>query len=250
MSMLASAKNTSENTRPRRVLLYGTAGIGKSTFAAAAPGAVALQTEDGMVGINCMSPGVLGNYDQVTNFLKELLTEEHDYSTLVVDSVGWVERFMRTWVTQRAGKEEWGDFTWGEGTKLLEAEWERFLRLIEEVNVKRRMMIVMLGHSEVVRFNDPHSESYDQYNLDLSKSVAPVTIRWADDVLFANYRNFVTKEEQGWGKTRNVAAGSSDRVIWTVGKPSHIAKNRIDNIPETIPLDWNVFMGYFTQPIS
>ena len=38
---------------PRRVMLYGTHGIGKSTFASSAPNPVFLQTEDGLGEIDC-----------------------------------------------------------------------------------------------------------------------------------------------------------------------------------------------------
>ena len=40
-------------TAPRRVMLYGTQGIGKTTFGAMAPRPIFIQTEDGLAGIEC-----------------------------------------------------------------------------------------------------------------------------------------------------------------------------------------------------
>ncbi|NRA38502.1 MAG: AAA family ATPase, partial [Planctomycetes bacterium] len=39
--------------RPQRTLLYGTAGIGKSSWASCAPEAIFIQTEDGLDSIAC-----------------------------------------------------------------------------------------------------------------------------------------------------------------------------------------------------
>jgi hypothetical protein len=40
-------------TRPPRVIIYGSEGIGKSTFGAEAPRPVFIPTEDGLDGIAC-----------------------------------------------------------------------------------------------------------------------------------------------------------------------------------------------------
>ena len=52
MNALASIL-TGAKPGPRRMLVYGTAGIGKSTFATCAPSPVVIQTEDGLNEIDC-----------------------------------------------------------------------------------------------------------------------------------------------------------------------------------------------------
>ena len=51
MSLLTSII-TGAKSGPRRLLVYGTAGIGKSTFATCAPSPVVIQTEDGKFAVD------------------------------------------------------------------------------------------------------------------------------------------------------------------------------------------------------
>jgi hypothetical protein len=52
MSLLAQVQS-GKRLAPRRVLLYGTHGIGKSTFGASSDKPVFVQTEDGLGEIDC-----------------------------------------------------------------------------------------------------------------------------------------------------------------------------------------------------
>ena len=52
MSMLDNIQTGREN-KPPRIMIYGSEGVGKSTFGASAPGAIFIQTEDGLGEIDC-----------------------------------------------------------------------------------------------------------------------------------------------------------------------------------------------------
>ena len=52
MGMLETIQSGREN-RPPRIMIYGSEGVGKSTFGASAPGAIFIQTEDGLGEIDC-----------------------------------------------------------------------------------------------------------------------------------------------------------------------------------------------------
>ena len=73
--------------RPRRVLVYGTHGIGKSTFGSMSEQPIFIPTEDGLGGIECERFPLAEKYENVLAALGELFTEQHDYQTVVVDSV-------------------------------------------------------------------------------------------------------------------------------------------------------------------
>jgi len=72
---------------PRRVLLYGTHGIGKSTFGSMAERPIFIQTEDGLGGIDCERFPLAEKFEDVLAAMAELYTGEHDYRTVVVDSL-------------------------------------------------------------------------------------------------------------------------------------------------------------------
>ncbi|MFQ5734290.1 MAG: AAA family ATPase, partial [Planctomycetaceae bacterium] len=72
---------------PRRVMLFGTHGIGKSTFGAMAPGPIFIQTEDGLGEIDCDRFPLTQSFDDAMQALSELYTAEHSYRSVVVDSL-------------------------------------------------------------------------------------------------------------------------------------------------------------------
>jgi len=77
---------------PPRVLIYGTEGIGKSTFASQAPKPIFVQTEDGLGEIECDKFPLAQSFEEVQEALTSLHQEEHDYQTVVIDSLDWFER--------------------------------------------------------------------------------------------------------------------------------------------------------------
>src|SRR5690348_4280604 len=79
---------------PRRTMLYGVHGVGKSTFGAAADRPIFIQTEDGLGDIDCDKFPVAGSFTEVIGMLSELFTERHAYRTVVIDSLDWLEQLI------------------------------------------------------------------------------------------------------------------------------------------------------------
>lgn len=76
---------------PRRVLLYGIHGVGKSTFASRAPNPIFIQTEDGLGDVDCVRLPLATTFDDAMKALMELYADDHPYQSLVVDSMDWLE---------------------------------------------------------------------------------------------------------------------------------------------------------------
>lgn len=93
MNALASIL-TGAKPGPRRMLVYGTAGIGKSTFATCAPSPIVIQTEDGLGEIDCHKFPVASSLAAVPENLGALYAEDHPYRTVVIDSLDWLERLI------------------------------------------------------------------------------------------------------------------------------------------------------------
>jgi len=77
--------------RPPRLLVYGTPGIGKSTFRASAPSPIFVPTEDGLDEINCAKFPLATSYEDVSQALGDLAAQPHDFGTVVLDSLDWLE---------------------------------------------------------------------------------------------------------------------------------------------------------------
>jgi hypothetical protein len=94
---------------PRRTLLHGTHGIGKSPWGAMADAPIFIQTEDGLAGIGCERFPLATRYADVIAELSELYTQPHEHHTVVIDSLDWLERLIGADVCQKRGVENMED---------------------------------------------------------------------------------------------------------------------------------------------
>jgi hypothetical protein len=230
--------------KPRRCLLYGTHGIGKSTWAAAAPRPIILATEDGLDDIGVDRTPLLTSTQQVGQWLIELGgPEDHGYQTLVIDSLDWLERLIWSSVCEDGSKQSIEDFGYAKGYKFALKKWDRVLQMLDAIRA-RGMNVVLLAHARVEKFSPPDGESYDRWQVDVHKDAAPMIQEWADEVFFATYRvNTITKED-GFKKSRTRAVGSGDRIVYTSEAATHAAKRRI-TLPNELALDWNEYQKHW-----
>ncbi|MEZ6008797.1 MAG: ATP-binding protein [Planctomycetota bacterium] len=86
-----------------RVLLVGTEGVGKSTFAADAPSPIFLAAEDGIRHLDVASFPEPTSFADVMDAIRTLQTEPHEFQTLVIDTIDWVEPLVFEAVCQQNG---------------------------------------------------------------------------------------------------------------------------------------------------
>ena len=92
--------NKGKQNLPQRVVLYGPEGVGKSTLASAFPAPVFLDTEGGTSHMDVTRFDKPASWQGVTDAVKQLQDEDHDFKTLVVDTVDWLERMLAEYVTR------------------------------------------------------------------------------------------------------------------------------------------------------
>ena len=81
--------------KPPRILIHGTAGLGKTTLAASIPGVIFIQTEDGLAGVADVPHFPLAkSYDDVMSALHELANEKHQFKAIAIDSLDWLESLI------------------------------------------------------------------------------------------------------------------------------------------------------------
>jgi hypothetical protein len=221
--------------KPPRMLVYGVAGIGKTTLSAGAPAPIVLQTEDGLGTLDVPAFPLAKTFADVMDALQALATEQHEFKTLVVDSLDWLEPlvYAHTCQTNKWGSIE--DPGYGKGYMAAMAFWRDYISAINYLRDEIGMTIVQLAHSQIRRFESPETEPYDRYELKLQKHTAALVMEHSDVVLFANYRVGVTKAEAGFNKKVSRAIGSGERVINTTERPAWLAKNRYA-MPDQIPM--------------
>ena len=226
--------------RPPRLLTYGVAGIGKSSFAAAAPGAIVVQTEDGLGSIDVPTFGLLRSFDEVMQAIGSLYSEEHDFQTVVLDSLDWLEPLIWQHTAQLHNQPNIEAFGYGKGYLAALDSWRAVLEGLNALRDERGMAVVLLSHPEIKRFHSPQTQPQDRYQPQRPPRASALVQEHVDAVLFANYRVTTLKSDAGFGKkvVRGVSGG--DRLLHTVERPAFLAKNRF-GLPETLPLSWPDF---------
>lgn len=225
--------------KPRRIMLYGVYGIGKSTFAAGAPDAVFLPTEDGIANIDCESFPLSKTYEQFMGYLSELCTEDHDRKTIVVDTLDWLEQLLWRDVERKQCVTSIEDIGYARGYTFACKQWRQILNALDYLRDHKGMDCLLLAHAKIERFSPPDNDPFDRYSPKLHKLAAGIMQEWCDEVLYANYRVFTKTEGEGFTK-RTQGVGTGERIIHTSERPSHLAKNRA-NLPETLPLSWQEY---------
>ena len=234
-------------TLPRRVMLYGVHGIGKSTFGAMAPNPVFIQTEDGLANIDASRFPLSESFDDVMAAVMALYTEDHDYQTVVVDSADWLEQLIWKEVVRRRPTTERGrdvtsieDYGFAKGYTYALEPWREVLDGLNALRNERGMMVILIAHAKIERFENPETDAYDRYSPRLNKHASALLQEWCDEVLFATYKVHTKQTDEGFDKTRTRGIGTGDRIIRTTERPAHMAKNRMD-LPEEMPLEFATY---------
>jgi hypothetical protein len=234
-------------SKPPRIMCYGQEGIGKSTFGSQAPKPIFIQTEDGLDEINCDKFPMATKYDDVTEALADLRREKHTYETVVVDSMDWLENLIWDKLCDQHSVTsiEKVDGGYARGYTHALKYWREIINHLNVLRNQRGMVIVLIAHSKVERFEDPESSSYDRYSPRLHKHAAALVSEWVDAVLFATRKIRTQTEDAGFNRKRTIAhvlgKDGNERILRCVGGPSCVAKNRYA-ITEVLPLSWAAFI--------
>jgi len=136
------------DARPPRLLTYGVAGVGKTLFATSAPHPVVVQTEDGLGTISAATFGVLRSFDAVMEALGSLYTEAHDFETLVVDSLDWLEPLVWQHTARTHNQPDIESFGYGKGYLAALDTWRSFLDGVNALRDERGMGVILIAHAE------------------------------------------------------------------------------------------------------
>ncbi|MEX0678366.1 MAG: ATP-binding protein [Pirellulales bacterium] len=239
-------------SRPPRILLYGVEGIGKSTFGSLAPNAIFVQTEDGLDEIDCDKFPLATTYEDVIAALTELHGQEHGYESVVIDSLDWLERLVwdRLCIEHGVTSIEKVDGGYSKGYTHALTYWREIINHLNALRNARGMVVLLIAHSKVERFEDPESSPYDRYSPRLHKHAAALVSEWCDAVLFATRKIRTQSEDSGFNRKRTIAHAigkdGGERILRCVGGPSCVAKNRY-GITEELPLSWAAFIQALTS---
>lgn len=247
--------------RAPRMLLLGTHKIGKSEFACGAtrkgnkrdkiglnkPIVLPIKGEEGVDDLPVPSFPTLNDFDAVLEALGVLYAEDHDYRTVVIDSASALEPLVWDHVCSQhnVGSIEKVEGGFGKGYVEAAAAFRLLLEGLDALRAEKNMASIIIGHVKVKRFDDPGTDSYDQYQFDVHDRVSNLIARWADLILFCNTRTVVKKEDKGFNKERHRAVDTAGgaHFLYTQARPAHPGGGRgiYGQLPYELPLDWSAF---------
>lgn len=230
--------------QPFRVVVYGQEGVGKSTFGANAPSPIFLGTEKGTHHLDVARFPAPETWEDVLEAVRVLTEEEHDFQTLVLDSLDWAEPLCWDYVARQAGKKHIEDIGYGKGYVAAVDQWRVLLAALDRLSERKGMNVILIAHAQIKTFKNPIGEDFDRYALQLHEKSAAVIRQWPDAMLFARHE-VVAKEQDK--RVRGIDTGL--RVLETMHAGGWDAKNRYD-LPEQIELAWDVFARLAREGLS
>lgn len=235
---LASIKR-GVTSAPMRVLLYGPEGVGKTTFGADAPAPIFLGTEDGFGLLDVARFPAPRAWREVLDALTVLERDAHEFRTLVLDSLDWLEPLVWAEVCRTNGKRDIEAFGYGKGYIAALDTWRVLFAGLDRLRRAKGMHVVLLAHAKVARFNNLEGSDYDRFTLKIHEKAAGLAKEWCDAVLFANFAGILVAKDDN-GKSKGKAVGTPVRTLYTERRAAFEAKNRYA-LPPELPLSWADF---------
>jgi|SRR5271155_111726 len=229
-------KRISEGKQARepRILLYGGDGVGKTRFAAGAPDPFFIDVNRGSLQYD-VKRVMPETWSETIEWIGAVESGVVKCKTIVLDSVSDLEHMGNTEFFPNTTIDKWdGGYGRGEGYAL--TRWRELLAALERV-WKTGKTIILIGHMQVKKFDDPSGPGYERYEVAARQKIAGLLRQTTDYVLFA--KEEVAQQKVG-GDMKAVTNGT--RWIHTQRSPAFDAKSRGTTLfPERVLLSWDAF---------
>lgn len=215
LSLPTKMSKANPDVRRYVTLLYGRAGVGKTTLAASYPGAVFLPTEPGTKGLDTYEIPEDGtgirNWDQVRAAVDVLEADgAKTFQTVVIDTVDRAYEMAMAWTCEQLGIEHVSEDASGKRdrsgkgwTELKKEFTTQLYRLIEA-----GYGLVLTSHSKVASIESSTGLEYDVIQPSMSGQALGV-IKSITDCIF--YAEFV--KSAGDGRTKRILVTEGDELI-------------------------------------
>lgn len=226
MSILQQA--TKPKDRAVIATITGDAGVGKTRLAATFPNPIFIRAEDGMQSIPAdQRPDALPVIEKVAQLweqLTALVQEDHNYQTVVIDSVTALERLFIQHVVDSDPKQpksiNQAIGGYGAGMRAVGAMHQRIRKAAGILNT-RGIHVVFIAHADTVTIELPDQDPYTRYDLRLGKHSVPP---YVDDVDLVGYLRLETFTKGDGERKKAISDGTRQLVTYT--SAANVSKNR------------------------
>lgn len=224
-----------------RILLYGQAGIGKTTLASYMPNPLFLDLQGETSHIDGVARVDIDSWDSLRAAVRDAKLWGQ-FDTLVIDNLTRAQQMAVAWVCanipDKGGekRDSLEKFAYGGGPQLLADTFRTILPDLDRVRAAGKH-VLLIAHDIVDKVPNPNGENFLRCEPDLYQSgtgknttnIRSAVVQWADHVLAVYYDVAVFDG--------NKARGSGTRTIYPNPLPTHLAKSRV--AWEPVPYDLN-----------
>lgn len=216
-----------EKTPPRNdlrdltILIYGVPKIGKSTFCAAADGAIFLATEAGLNHLDVYQTPI-NSWTELRAAAAELAAGKHDFRTVVIDTLDEAYRMCLDDVCKQHKMVHPADEDFGKGFALVNNEFARVIGGLARMPYG----LFLTSHAKTIEVKTK-TEKFNKIVPSLPNGARSLALNLCDVILYAE------------------ADGHDTRVVRTKPTTIYEAGDRTGRLPETMPLDFAAFVAAF-----
>jgi hypothetical protein len=229
--------------------IMGDPGTGKTTLAATFPKPIFIQVESGMESIPedkrpASFPPLKGDTDLLMDQLRGLYAEEHDFKTLVIDSVTQLEtEFCNKVIASDKNNPRTINQAlsgYGSGYEAVAMEHLKVYKACEMLKDHRNMNIVFLAHTKIKSVDLPNVDPYMVYVPRMHEKSLQAYVHLAHLVGILREQVFVNGADTK-SKIKKAGKASSGGIVLTAYKTAWVpsAKNRC-GITTDIPVELGV----------
>lgn len=234
-----------EEFQPTITTITGDAGVGKTLLAGTWPKPIFIRVEDGFKVFDQLPKEqrpaklpVVSSVADLMDQLKWILKGEHDFKTLVIDSVTQADLLFTAHVIETdekgANSLATANGGYGGGYSAVAALHGRIRQAAKMIAEQRKMHIVFIAHSDVDKIDLPDSEPFSRYELALHAKSAPHYVNNVDMVAYIRLETFIKKSKELGAKAKAVSDGRRIAICHT--DAAQISKNRF-GIEEPVQIE-------------
>jgi hypothetical protein len=248
--MRLSEVQTGTADLPPRIVLLGGEKRGKSTFASRFPSPVfvPVKGETGIDFIDVPKVPAAKTFGDVMEVISDLYTEKHDFRTVVIDSISALDPVVIETAMAEQGVKSASKLGGGYGAQegVICDYWRTLLGGLDALRTERGIGCILIGHVKPVPkvVNDPMTEPYDTWRVEVRESVLGTLNRWADCILFCDFKKYTRTISGSDGEKKIVHADTvRERCLYTQYAPGHPGGGRgiYGHLPYELPLSYEAF---------